>query len=48
MLGFWRKPRFDPDMLSSIWVMACRDESPVVTAFSIAYRLVGWGRRLGV
>ena len=39
MLGFWRKPRFDPDMLSSIWVMACRDESPVVTAFSIAYRL---------
>jgi hypothetical protein len=23
MLGFWRKPRFDPDMLSSIWVMAC-------------------------
>jgi hypothetical protein len=41
MLGFWRKPRFDPDMLSSIWVMACRDESPVVTAFSIAYRLGG-------
>ncbi|MFO1072772.1 MAG: hypothetical protein U1E17_08850 [Geminicoccaceae bacterium] len=39
MLAFWRAPRFDPDLLSSIWVMACRDESPVVTAFSIAYRL---------
>src|SRR5215212_5962721 len=42
MLGlFRRKPRFDPDTLSSVWVMACRDESPVVTAFSIAYRLGG-------
>ena len=41
MLGLWREPRFDPDLLSSIWVMACRDESPVVTAFSIAYRLGG-------
>jgi hypothetical protein len=33
------KPRFDPDTLSSVWVMACRDESPVLTAFSVAYRL---------
>ena len=41
MLGLWRKPPFDPDTLSSIWVMACRDESPVVTAFSIAFRLGG-------
>src|SRR4051794_41858818 len=41
MLGFWRKPPFDSDTLSSIWVMACRDESPVVTAFSIAFRLGG-------
>ena len=41
MLGFWRKPRFDSDTLSSIWVMACRDESPVLTAFSVAYRLRG-------
>jgi hypothetical protein len=39
MLAFWRQPRFDPDTLSSIWVMACRDESPVVTAFSVAFRL---------
>ena len=41
MLGLWRKPPFDSDTLSSIWVMACRDESPVVTAFSIAFRLGG-------
>ena len=41
MFGFWRKPHFDADTLSSIWVMACRDDSPVVTAFSIAYRLGG-------
>jgi hypothetical protein len=41
MLGLRRKSRVDPDTLSSIWVMACRDESPVVTAFSIAYRLGG-------
>ena len=41
MLGFWRKPPFDSDTLSSIWVMACRDELPVVTAFSIAFRLGG-------
>src|SRR5215218_6147052 len=40
MLGlFGKKPRFDPDTLSSVWVMACRDESPVLTAFSVAYRL---------
>ena len=39
--GLWQKPRFDPDTLSSIWVMACRDESPVLTAFSVAYRLRG-------
>jgi hypothetical protein len=30
-----------PIPLSSIWVMACRDESPVLTAFSVAYRLRG-------
>jgi hypothetical protein len=41
MLGLRRKPRFDPDTLSSIWVMACRDESPVLTAYSVAYRLGG-------
>ncbi len=42
MLGPFRaKPRFDPDTLSSIWVMACRDESPVLTSFSVAYRLGG-------
>ena len=41
MLGLWRKPPFDSDTLSSIWVMACRDKSPVVTAFSIAFRLGG-------
>ena len=41
MLGLWRKPPFDSDTLSSIWVMACRDELPVVTAFSIAFRLGG-------
>src|SRR3954452_8737082 len=41
MPGSWRKPPFDSDTLSSIWVMACRDESPVVTAFSIAFRLGG-------
>ena len=41
MLGFWQKPRFDSDTLSSIWVMACRDKSPVLTAFSVAYRLRG-------
>ncbi len=39
MFGPWGKPRFDSDTLSSIWVMACRDESPVLTAFSVAYRL---------
>ncbi len=41
MLGFWQRPKFDSDTLSSIWVMACRDESPVLTAFSVAYRLRG-------
>jgi hypothetical protein len=41
MFGLWRKPRFDSDTLSSIWVMACRDESPILTAFSVAYRLRG-------
>ena len=41
MLGLWQKARFDSDTLSSIWVMACRDESPVLTAFSVAYRLRG-------
>ena len=41
MFGPWGKPRFDSDSLSSIWVMACRDESPVLTAFSVAYRLRG-------
>lgn len=41
MFGPWAKPRFDSDTLSSIWVMACRDESPVLTAFSVAYRLRG-------
>ena len=41
MFGLWQKPRFDSDTLSSIWVMACRDESPVLTAFSVAYRLRG-------
>ena len=41
MFGFWQRPRFDSDTLSSIWVMACRDESPVLTAFSVAYRLRG-------
>jgi hypothetical protein len=41
MLGFGRKARFDPDTLSSIWVLACRDESPVLTTYSIAYRLGG-------
>ena len=41
MLDFWQKPRFDSDTLSSIWVMACRDRSPVLTAFSVAYRLRG-------
>ena len=39
MLFFRRRPTFDPELLSSIWVMACRDDSPVVTAFSIAFRL---------
>jgi hypothetical protein len=39
MFALWRRPPFDSDALSSIWVMACRDESPVVTAFSIAFRL---------
>ena len=41
MFGAWAKPHFDSDILSSIWVMACRDESPVLTAFSAAYRLHG-------
>jgi hypothetical protein len=41
MFGPWSRPRFDSDTLSSIWVMACRDESPVLTAFSVAYRLRG-------
>jgi hypothetical protein len=41
MFGLWQKPSFDSDALSSIWVMACRDESPVLTAFSVAYRLRG-------
>lgn len=41
MFGLRRKPKFDPDTLSSIWVMACRDESPVLTAYSVAYRLGG-------
>ena len=41
MLFFRRRPTFDPELLSSIWVMACRDDSPVVTAFSIAFRLGG-------
>ena len=41
MLGLRRKAKFDPDTLSSIWVMACRDESPVLTAYSVAYRLGG-------
>lgn len=41
MLGLRRKPRFDSDTLSSIWVMACRDDSPVLTAYSVAYRLGG-------
>ena len=41
MFAPWAKPRFDSDTLSSIWVMACRDESPVLTAFSVAYRLRG-------
>lgn len=41
MLGLSRKPKFDSDTLSSIWVMACRDDSPVLTAFSVAYRLGG-------
>ena len=41
MFGAWAKPRFDSDTLSSIWVMACRDESPVLTAFSAAYRRHG-------
>ena len=35
------RQHFDSDTLSSIWVMACRDESPVLTAFSVAYRLRG-------
>lgn len=39
MFGLGRQRRFDPDTLSSIWVMACRDDSPVVTAYSAAYRL---------
>ena len=41
MFGFSRKPPFDADTLSSIWVMACRDESPVLTSFSVSYRLGG-------
>ena len=41
MFEMWRKPKFDSDTLSSIWVMACRDESPVLTAFSVAFRLRG-------
>jgi hypothetical protein len=41
MFGFWPRPRFDSDTLSSIWVMVCRDESPVLTAFSVAFRLRG-------
>ena len=41
MFGLKRKARFDPDTLSSIWVMACRDESPVLTGYSVAYRLDG-------
>lgn len=41
MFGPWARPRFDSDTLSSIWVMACRDDSPVLTAFSVAYRLRG-------
>ena len=40
-LGLRRKPAFDPETLSSVWVMACRDESPVLTAYSAAYRLGG-------
>ncbi len=43
MLGLQRKAKFDPDMLSSIWVMACRDDSPVLTAYGVAYRLGGVG-----
>lgn len=39
ILGFWRRPQFDPEILSSIWVMASRDDSPVLTAYSVAYRL---------
>jgi hypothetical protein len=39
MLSWRRKPTFDPEILSSVWVMACRDESPVLTAYSTAYRL---------
>lgn len=41
MFDMWRKPKFDSDTLSSIWVMACRDESPILTAFSVAFRLRG-------
>lgn len=41
MFGLQPRPRFDSDTLSSIWVMACRDESPILTAFSVAYRLGG-------
>lgn len=41
MFDFWQRPRFDSDTLSSIWVMACRDESPVLTAYSVSFRLRG-------